>query len=219
MGLIEKIKKQGWIYSFAILFNRIVPAWLFRCRRFVVLQLDETRSNPAPANVEVSWCQTESEYTTVEELTYFRRANSEADFVACQAKRDGKVAGGFWAASKWFDENGIGVRIELEPQQVWLFAAVVEKQFRGQGVHSAVLEFIIPGLASKGFKEIFLSVNPDNLGSYHVHKKRSKQILGTVYSFRLFSIAICWSRGSVKCDRFMTFEASSNPIRLRLNSD
>lgn len=40
MSLLKKINQQGWRYSFAIAFNRLMPLWLFRCRRFLIYELD-----------------------------------------------------------------------------------------------------------------------------------------------------------------------------------
>lgn len=219
MGLFQKIKKRGFKYAFAILFNRIVPAWIFRCRRFVVFELDPGRHFSAEGSkTAVTWCETEAEYIAVEELTHFKRVSSKGDFMACQAKLNGELVGAFWAAGNCFEETELGVRIDLRPEQIWLFAALVDKEHRGQGVHASVLEFIIPALIENGLKEIMLAVNPDNLGSYYVHKKYSSRTVGTVYAFRLFSMAICWAKGDIKCDRVCSFSSGENPIGIRLAS-
>ena len=146
MSLFKKIKDAGIMYSFAILFNRVVPAWLFRCRRFVVYQMDSgsVDSVTIAPEVSVNWCESESELIAAETLTFFKREYSGGDSKACQATISGELAGAFWANTKLFDESELGVQIVLEPQQVWLFAALVNNNHRRKGVYSNILRFILP---------------------------------------------------------------------------
>jgi hypothetical protein len=139
--VLNKIRKTGWRYSFAILFNRIIPKWLFRIRRYVVYQMDVDRSIAAAESQQtdsnsltVQRCNSESQMRAIEDLTWFKREYSSGNSWAYQASLEGKLIGGFWAASDRFDEDELGVRIELSSQQAWLFAALVSGEARGQGV-------------------------------------------------------------------------------------
>lgn len=218
MSLINRISNKGWIYSGAILFNRIVPKWLFRCRRYCVYQLaiqppwdaDKERQEGG----EISWCKSEEQLQAVENLTYFRREYSPGPVRAVQAIVDGRLVGGFWAATEFFDEDDLGVRVMLEPQQAWLFAALVSRDCRGRGVYSKILQFITSELAAKGLTEQIVAVNPNNKPSHRVHKKYARVFAGTVFAVRLLNCSICFSGKSVKQKSWFTFNGKTRPIEI-----
>ena len=89
-------------YKFAILFNRIVPQWLFRMRRYVVYEMDiaktkavaESQKASPDDNVQVSACQTEAQVEAVETLTWFKRAYSSGKNRSFQATNERSV--GSW---------------------------------------------------------------------------------------------------------------------------
>ena len=135
MGIINRIKRTGLIYSFAIVFNRIVPEWLFRCRRFVVYQLDPSKADSVSEKlnarkadsaaqknspVSVRWSVTESDLLSTEKATYFQRSDLHGKLQGCLAEVNEQPAGGFWVAENQFTESELGVRIVLDSNQVWL---------------------------------------------------------------------------------------------------
>jgi hypothetical protein len=216
MNTLAKIKRTGWRYSFAIAFNRVVPAWLFRCRRYVIYELAANRRNDIKRNenVDVRWCQGESEIQAVEALTWFQRSSISGNAAACQATIDGELAGGFWSATQCFEETELGVRYLLDPGQAWLFAALVNREHRRLGVYNEILRFVLADLEAQGLNQLLVAVNPDNIGSLHVHRQHADRTLGTVIAIRCFAITICFVSGDIKRDRSVSFNSSKSPIEL-----
>ncbi len=234
MGMINRVKRTGLIYSFAILFNRIVPEWLFRCRRFVVYQLDPTKAasianklkerevdlaKPAESPVSVHWCTNEAEIAAAEKVTFFQRSDSQGKLQGCLAEVNDRPAGGFWSAENHFTESELGVRMILDSNQVWLFAARVEHDFRKQGIYSHILAFIMPELVSQGLNHQIVSVNPRNIGSNKIHKRLSLQTPGHVLAIRFLSTTFCWTSGRITRNKTVAWNSTTNPIEIQIQSD
>ena len=218
MSLLHRISQQGWMYSVAILFNRVVPKWLFRCRRYVVYQLEIQPPLAADSvgnhGFEIGWCESEEQTQAVEQLTYFKRDFSAGPARAVQASFNGKLVGGFWAATQIFDEDELGVRVVLEPQQAWLFAALVSRDCRGRGVYSKILQFITSQLANEGFTQPLVAVNPNNKPSHRVHKKNAREFVGTVWAARFLNFSICLSGKPVEQKSWFTLNSKHHPIEI-----
>ena len=218
------IGKHNFKYSFAILFNRVVPQWLFRTRRYVIYEMDTGRARSAisspgasrSSNVQVSVCQTEDQIEAVEALTWFKREYSSGKSQAFQATINDELVAGVWLASEVFDEDELGVRLMMNEDQTWLFAALVSKGSRGNGIYSKLLTFVISH-ASHDFTSILLAVNPDNKPSNAAHQKWSRRTVGTVVAVRIFGVAMCWVFGQIRKDRTITWQAKKHPIQLTVD--
>ena len=223
MNAVSKIKQLGWKYSFAMLFNRFVPQSLFRMRRFVIYRMqlpnqdaaDSAHSTPA---ISIYRCESETEITGVEQTTYFRRSYSTGKTTAYGLKTEDQLAAGMWAATECFDEDELGVRIELSEQQTWLFAARVEKEFRRHGFYSQLLPFVMTDMAQQGFTDQLVSVNPDNLGSNRIHQRLSRETVGYVLAIRFSKMTCCWKWGMIGKDSTISWNSATKPIRIRLHS-
>jgi len=140
--MLKKLRQQGLMYSAGIAINRVIPSWLFRFRIFRVYQVDpktilqgsKGSDGSSDDAIQVSLTETEADLSAVCTLTWFQPSGMDADFESAQAKIDGQLAGAVWAAERGFDETLLGLRIELAPEQRWIFAALVDKQFRRRGV-------------------------------------------------------------------------------------
>lgn len=231
--MLEKIRKTGFLYSIGIAVNRIVPPWLFRFRRFVVYEMDVQRLTSvlkenrtrADSRIDLSWCKTEEDIRAAEKFTYTNADRVGADFKIAQAKSDHQLAGALWAVRNNFTEDDLGIRYALKPEQIWLFAAFVDSQFRRQGIYAQVLSF----MCSEGESELateatgpprfLLCVNPHNIASNRVHQKYAKDVLGQAFSFKLFNIAACFCLGKkLSADSTLTWDAKNRPISIRLGS-
>ena len=219
----SRIRQRGLKYSFAILFNRIVPQWLFRMRRYVIYEMDAGKAQAAASklassasDVQVAACQTEDQITAVEALTWFKREYSSGKSKPFQATVDGKLVAGVWLATEVFDEDELSVRLMLSEEQTWLFAALVAKESRGKGIYGKLLTYVV-NEASQDFSSVLLSVNPDNTPSNAVHKNRSQRNVGTVVAIRLLGIAVCWVSGQIRKDRTISWQAKQRPIQLTVD--
>ena len=222
MNAIRSIKQNGWMYSIAILFNRLVPEWLFRTRRFVVYQIDPNKvvANPSDDSaieplITIHRCSTEAEIRAVEKLTYFQRSYTTGNATAYSIHLEDQLVAGMWAATHCFDENELGIRIRLNQNQTWLFAASVPKEFRRQGLYSKLLSFTINDLTKLGYDDLLVAVNPDNVGSNGIHQKLSKQTVGHVLAIRFWKTTCCWTWGDIRKDSTISWNSPSQPIGIR----
>ncbi len=221
--MLQKIRETGLLYSAGIAINRVVPDWLFRFRIFTVYQIAPKRIlQTADASgddlVHVSLAETDADIATVSALTYFSPGDMEADFQSAQAILDGQLAGAVWAAQRGFDETDLGLRIELSPDQSWLFAALVDKQFRRRGVYSRVFSFMVKHLQENVGGQQFLSINPTNVASVKAHDKYFDSVVGSVIALRTFGLAFCLCRGNrLKSSSWISTSCKSKPIIIRLS--
>lgn len=225
MNALSKIKQTGLKYSVAILFNRVVPEWLFRVRRFVVYRLETPEPNRSETDlanptdsVSVNRCTNEAEIVAVENLTYYQRSYSTGNSIAYSVKLEDRLAAGMWAATDCFDENELGVRILLGENQTWLFAARVDKTFRRQGLYSKLLPFVMSNMAEQGFADQLVSVNPDNIGSNRIHQQRSRDTVGYVLAIRFLKTTFCWTWGDIAKEATVSWNSTSHPIGIRFDS-
>ena len=224
MDALKKIKRIGWKYSVAILFNRIVPAWLFRTRRFVVYRManpneiaSQLPDHENKRSVSISRCNSEPEIAAVEQLTYFSRSYSTGTPIAFAARLEDQLAAGMWAATECFDENELGVRVMLAPTQTWLFAALVEKEFRRLGLYSQLLPFAMKDMSEQGFHDQLVSVNPDNLKSDRIHQRLSKETIGHVLAARILRTTFCWTWGKITKEATFSWNSTNRPIAIRFD--
>ena len=173
--MLKQLRQVGLMYSIGIVINRVVPNWLFRFRVFTVYQIDTKTILPltdvaADDPVQVSLAETEADISEVSELTYFDPSSMEAQLQSVQARIDGQLAGAVWAARRGFDETDLGLRIELSSEQSWIFAALVDKQFRRRGVYSRVFGFLVNHIQQTSGDQQLLSINPTNVASVKAHE-------------------------------------------------
>lgn len=222
-SVIRAWRQHGWKYSAAIVFNRIVPAWLFRYRTFVVFQLAAEHdcsgrvasiSGTEADDLELLQCRSKSDLNAAEALTFFQPSSTDGTTEAYAAKRSGKLVAGLWVATDCFDENELGVRLMLQQPQAWLFAALVDKQYRRQGIYARLLPFVMQHLKLKGIEQQLVAVNPANRASVRAHQQMAERTVGYVSVARLFRTSICWTRGEIQRDRSVSWNSAKNPIRV-----
>ncbi len=231
--MLAKIRRTGFLYSIGIAINRIVPLWLFRFRRFVVYEMDAQRiaalvdvnNSRTDASIVVSWCETEEDIRAAEKLTYTNADQIGDQFKIVQAKSDQQLAAALWAVRNSYSENDLGIKYDLQSNQVWLFSALVDTRFRRQGIYGQVLRFICCEEKSKftteaaGAPQFLLCVNPHNIASNAVHKKYARGVFGQAFSFKFFNIAACFCLGEkLSADSTWTTNAANRPISIRIGS-
>lgn len=117
----------------------------------------------ANSRVEVSWCKTEDDLRAVEVLTYTDAKMVGSPFEIAQAKVGDRLAGALWSVQDEFLEQELGVQYQLDPGTVWLFAALVDKQFRRQGVYLKVLRFMCCcGRPGQSIQNMLIDQNDQN---------------------------------------------------------
>lgn len=215
--MLNQIRKRGLLFTFAILFNRIVPEALFRCRYYTIFKMDVPSSKEfAPIDLELSCssCSTPEEIESVQGLTGYHQS-TEND-TAWQAKVSNQLVAGFWSATNSFEERELGVRVQLEPNQAWLFSAFVAKPHRGARIFPNLLRFTINGLNDRNAPDQYAAVNPVNRSSMKVFSSQASSQVGSVLAIRLFAMVVCLSFGQVKRNRTITWNRNTAPIEIRL---
>ena len=221
--ILSALNEKGIRTCVAIAFDRLVPKWLLRVRRFNVYEMDPGfTTNASSTEVTVQWSHSEDETANVEKFMGPQRSVVDVgadEMRVCYAKVNGQLAGAFWAADNVFMESGLTIRYLLSEEQTWLFAAYVEKQYRRQKVYSHILEFMLPDLAESGKSQLLLAVNPDNTPSKKVHEKYARRQLGTAIAIRFLSMAFCSVRGQMKTNRTFTWNHKSKPVVIQFDRD
>jgi GNAT superfamily N-acetyltransferase len=214
--MIQKIREKGLVYSFAIMFNRIVPARIFRYRRFVIFQLKPAESINPHTHVKTSWCESDEDFEESGKVTYYSRSSDSE--MAVRADYDGVIAGAMWATVEQFVESELGISIAMEKNQTWLYAARVDDAFRRKGVFAQILDCIRKELAQRGLTHQLVCVNPHNIGSVKAHSRCSFYTPGSVRVIRFYKTTFCLAQGDVSCDRFVSWNSDKNPIQVRIPS-
>ncbi|MDB4766769.1 hypothetical protein OAG71_03675 [bacterium] len=232
-SVLKKIRRTGFLYLIGIVINRIVPAWLFRFRQFVVYEIDASKfeseetggPNDQAPPLQISWCETNNDLQAVQQLTYTKADKLQGQYRIAQAKSGQQLAGALWGVKDCFVEEELGTVLHLNPNQIWLFAALVDGAFRRQGIYAKVLGFMVHNgekvFSSDDDKPLryLLCVNPHNIASNRVHRKYSKAVLGQAFSLKVARVAICLCFGKqLSADSIITWDAKNRPISLRIVS-
>lgn len=226
MGILTKINSTGWLYSFGILVNKLIPAWLFRFRTTHILQLktnqlpkaNETSSGLKNEEViEVAWCTADVERRKVEQVTMVDPEAWNIEAKACHASVNQKIVAGFWLAIDSFPEKEIGVHYQLKPYQCWLFSSRVLPAYRKRGIYRKILRFMVTQCKSQGQFHPLVAVNPYNKPSMAAHKKFVFRTAGKFTVLRILGLTFCFTSGGISSDRNVAF-GNRKPISIEILS-
>lgn len=226
MSLIQKIKERGLLHSIEIVFNRIVPAWLFRFSTGQVFELDP------PKLIEVLGALDNSDFVLscvdqdspardqLRTLTWnsvpIETSSNDFGYSIAHVATPDDVLGGVWAGIESFQEGDLGFQLQFEDQQSWIYCAYVNQEAQGKGVYKRLLSFGSNDLIDKGYRRIYVVIQPWNKASTYIHGKYAKGKIGTITAFRVFSFCAVFSTGAVEKDRTITGSPLSNPVQLRI---
>ena len=181
-----------WKQSTKTLLFRVVktcvdclPGWLLRFRPFGVYEIrfadceadssGSTNASDAAAAVSISWI------TDREQLTKLTDIAAEENLQAWDgatrrvaiAWREGRPVGAAWIARETFAEPDLGLSYRLQPDEAWLFAAVVQPEHRRQGIYGHLLRFLIDELADEQLSRLLLGIS-----------HRQRRVTGRAYQIR-----------------------------------
>jgi hypothetical protein len=216
VNILQQIRSRGLFFSFAVLFNRVVPATVFRCRVFRVYQLSADALAPPPKalSLEVSKCDLPTESELAREVTRTGHGSWNSPATECWLCRDDDQAiGGVWIGHDFFCESDLGVTVVLGQQQCWLFSAFVQKHRRGAGVYRCLLGKVLEQCQPK---TVFCAINPTNRASMAAHDQWIQRSLGTFFALRFLGLAICLSHGAIRPRRFLALNCRTAPIEIDL---
>ncbi len=81
-----------------------------------------------------------------------------------------KIDGEFIGEGALVTENG-DPDYTVAGQRVYVSRMIVKKEFRGRGIGSGILEFLIEKAKESGFSEMSLGVDKDNAAALHLYRK------------------------------------------------
>ena len=164
MGIVNKIKTLGFGFVFERVFERIVPAWMFRFCSVVVYQIDPGKLSAGPfSNAVVKICDSAQDFEELREIT--RADEDESDTIGLVAKMDGEVAGGLWVALGDYLDNDIGLGCLLGQEGAWIYSARVDGAYRRQGIYSHLMAESTQSRKNAGHAAPFIGVTKLNKGS------------------------------------------------------
>jgi hypothetical protein len=202
---IQQIFARGFLYSCGIVFNRVVPARLFRFRVFNVYELgpaDDAITTLQDALV-IRGCTSDDDIAAAETLTHFRTnepllAGDDRPELRATLIVDAEIpVGGAWLSHDFFDETDLGIRMRLQSDQAWLFAAFVTKSHRRRGLYVRLLGQILTDTD----RTVFASVNSTNKASIAAHRTFARRKVGSCVAVKVGPWSTCQVRGDLQIDR------------------
>ncbi|SDC74157.1 MULTISPECIES: GNAT family N-acetyltransferase [unclassified Candidatus Frackibacter] len=74
------------------------------------------------------------------------------------------------------DDEPIGlmeVMLDFDNRQLaYLFGLSIKTEYKNQGLGSKLFDYVLQWLQKAGFKEVELTVDPNNEGAYHIYKDK-----------------------------------------------
>ncbi|SMP42119.1 Acetyltransferase (GNAT) family protein [Neorhodopirellula lusitana] len=221
ISLIQKIRQRGVLNSFEIVFNRIIPVWLFRFSVGDVLELDvdrlrdkHTQAEPDTLRFErvteptrranlraVTW-NSVPEATTHEDMGYAITTVDDAH----------TIVGGVWCARDSFMENNLGFRIALAANQGWIYCAYVSTSLRGMGAYQRLLAFATHDVKPRGYDRLLVVIQPWNKASMHVHQKYSHHKVGRIVVIRILRLCLVFGTGGLTQEKYWTTRSFESPV-------
>ncbi|MFG0291502.1 MAG: GNAT family N-acetyltransferase [Rhodopirellula sp. JB044] len=221
MSVLQKIKSHGIAHSIEIIFNRIVPAWCFRFSVGTVYELDTERLINVldELNLDHFRFQRVEDPTELEELRALTWNSVPVEttighygYSVSRASDPDRTIGGVWGGVNQFNEADLGFQIQLKKSQALIYCAYVSKEARGEGIYKRVLPYAAKDLASEGYGDLTVMVQPWNKASTYIHQKYSKRTLGNVSVVRIFGLAMVFCSGEISKNKTCTTGLVSNPV-------
>lgn len=234
----QKVKTQGYIRTFELLFTRFVPPWIFRYCKGNVFDLDLEKLsalNEQPGhdvgdglvakclvNAYNSVDQTDdSQRMRLREFTWnsapLETTLNDFGYAIYNPQNPEKLLGGVWVGLDSFSEENLGLEFVLSKDQAWLYCAFVHSDARGQGVYKKLLSFVAQDVKQRGYSQLLTIINPWNRISIKVHKKQSKGIRGSVSCVRAFWLAWASRSGNVEIDKRLITDIKKKPGNVTIN--
>ena len=214
MGIVGQIKSLGFSYVFERVFERIVPAWMFRFSSLAVYQIESSKFSDGPfSNAVVKICDSAQEFEGLRDVT--SADGEEAQTIGFVAKMDSEVAGGLWVALGDYRDGDLGLSFTLGHERSWIYGARVDAAFRRQGIYSHLMAESTQSRESEGHAAPFIGVSKLNQGS-HKAIQRFGTSVGQVFVIRLGSMVWARTKGDLKQNQSLTLRCTRRPIQLSI---
>ena len=211
MGIVNKIKTLGFGFVFETVFERIVPAWMFRFCSLAVYQIDlDKLSSGSFSTAAVKICDNELELGQLREIT--SDYTQQKDTIGVLAKMDGQVAGGLWLALGDYQDRDLGLSFLFGSEGTWIYSARTDAAYRRQGIYSHLMAVSAQSRTNAGHAAPFIGVSKLNQGS-HKAIQRFGMLIGQVSMIRLGSMVWARTKGNLKQKQTLTLRCTRRPIQ------
>lgn len=185
-----------------------IPRRVLRFRPFGVYEIPLDRRDEeavaaqslADASLQIDWIADRdelAELTGLADEVNLQSWNGATRRVAVARTHDQPI-GVAWIATESFAEPDLGLSYRLQPDDAWLFAAVVDPQHRRQGVYTALLRFLIDELADERKTRLLLGVATGNEASRAAHSRVGAVGLGAIFAAACLGFGFCFCRGKIR---------------------
>lgn len=224
-SMLKQIRQKGVFSSLELIFNRIVPARLFRFSIGDVFELDlskleESSGGLAEADLVFQSVHESKDRDALRSVTWntvpIDTTTKDHGYAITKPDCPTECLGGVWGGIESFTEQNLGFRIHLEPDQGWIYCAYIEKSLRGKGAYQRLLAFAANDLAEHGIERLYVVIQPWNHASIHVHRKYSQRRAGRVIVIRVFGFAAVFKTGSLLKSKTLTTQLEKDPVVFRL---
>ncbi len=113
------------------------------------------------------------------------------------AWREEVPIGAVWIATESFAETDLGLSFRLQPDEAWLFAAVVEQSQRRQGIYKHLLQFVTNELAGENRTRLLLGVSTGNQASLAAHRRFGAEQVGSIFAAKCLGFGFCRASGDI----------------------
>lgn len=213
--MFSTFKKRGLVYPFAIFFNKLVPASIFRFGIMDVYQLSNQtlEQPPTSGSAELLLLDDAAQRKALKSITRNELSETTTEShraIAIRDKESRQLVGGLWVASGHFTETSLAFRLRFSATQRWVYCAFVEKDFRRKGLYSSCLSFTHSELSKLEPVELLVAFNPFNKASFKAHQKYLQTRLARIYSICFLGKAICFSSKGIEKSKLLG--SRSNPV-------
>ncbi len=178
-------------YKAETLFHRIIPTWLFNPRYRRVYRMPCTfrvGDTPLPQQFAIRWAVDGDREALVKRDILNARRWEIGDRAAIISAND-RLAAKVWIATGVYRDWDTGISIDLAPNEAWLYAAWVHRDFRGQHLYSHLVSFVLDQLRSQSIESLLLTIDWSNGHSHRVHHRFGARPIGALYG-----VTLCGSR-------------------------
>ena len=216
------IWKRGLVYSFAIIFNRLIPAWAVRVGYWRVSKLDLKKllscvsSQDGGADIQVRLAVSPGEIVELSRVTGADEQSTLSRNGVMVLSQE-KVVGGVWLGEKCFDEKELGLTVSLKGNQLWLYSASIEKEHREQGLYKACLRYVAEQAETTSHDTVLFAVNPFNKRSVAAHQTYASRV-GNIIVFRILRVGIAVTFGDVCLRKVVTLDCVQEPFEILVDS-
>ncbi len=220
MNPLTEIMNRGILFSVGVLFNRVIPYWLFRCRYFKIYKLGVESPFSKNDEVSVELLTEEGDRSELLELTKNQTTDDNLEkSIAFAAMLDHRKIGGVWVAKNKFTEPELGIEYLLGNHTGWIYSTHIARPFRRKGHYDTLLRKSTQRLKQMQMTQHMVAVNPWNRASRFAHEKHVDDTVATLFVVRIFKLVFCFSRGKIPIPSHFSGSATRNPIQITIPSE